>query len=105
MIFHLVLFKPRPEVDDAKLEWMMRQTRSQLLKISGVLSVRCGKRVEPGSEWSFFLSVEVDSLDKLRLYASDPVHLKFVEEVIKPNVTDRLALDYEMEPGRNVKYS
>jgi hypothetical protein len=29
--------------------------------------------------------------------------VKFVEEVIKPNITDRLALDYEMEPGRKAR--
>ena len=105
MIHHLVLFKLQPHVDEEKVEWMMRETRMQLLKIQEVLSVRCGKNVESGSEWPFFLAVEIESLDKLGLYMKDPVHVKFVEEVIKPNITARLALDYEMEPGKDVKYS
>lgn len=103
MINHLVLFKLKPETDDEKIEWMMRETRIQLLKIPEVLSIRCGKRVDPDVEWPFFLSVELDSAEKLALYAEDPNHVKFVEEVIKPNITERLALDYEMEPGKKLR--
>jgi hypothetical protein len=105
MIHHLVLFKVNADVDEEKIEWMMRETRIQLLKIPEVASVRCGKRVESGNEWPFFLAVELESLDKLRLYRDDPIHVKYVEEVIKPHTSERLALDYEIEPGRDVRYS
>lgn len=105
MIHHLVLFKLKPSVDEERIEWMMRETRIQLLKIPEVLSVRCGKRVDPDSDWPFFLAVEIESLDKLALYAADPHHVKFVEEVIKPNTIARMALDYETAPGRDVRYS
>ncbi|CAN5740751.1 hypothetical protein BH09VER1_BH09VER1_10680 [soil metagenome] len=105
MISHLVLFKLKPDVDDEKIEWMMRETRIQLLKIPEVLSVRCGKRVEDAMDWPFFLCVEIENREKLELYASDPHHVKFVEKVIKPNITERLALDYETEPGKDVRYS
>lgn len=105
MIHHLVLFKLKPEVDDEKLEWMMRQTRIMLLKIPEVLNVKCGKTVKADAEWPFFLSVDVESLEKLAMYASDPNHVKFVEQVIRPNTTERLAIDYEMDPGRDVTYS
>ncbi|HEY5705015.1 MAG TPA: Dabb family protein [Terrimicrobiaceae bacterium] len=100
MIYHLVLFKLKPEVDDAKIEWMMRETRMQLLRIPEVLSIRCGKRVDESVEWPFFLSIELDSTEKLPLYLEDPNHVKFVEEVIKPNIAERLALDYELEPRK-----
>jgi hypothetical protein len=103
MIYHLVLFKLKPEVDEAKLEWMMRETRIQLLRIPEVLSIRCGKRVDSNMEWPFFLSVELDSMERLALYAEDPNHVKFGEEVIKPNIAERLALDYEMEPGKRAR--
>jgi hypothetical protein len=35
----------------------------------------------------------------------DAIYMKFVAEVIRPHTTDRLVLNYEMEPGKNVKYS
>jgi len=105
MIHHLVLFKLKPEVDDDRLEWMMRETRMQLLKIPEVLSVRCGKAINDKIEWPFFLTVEVESLDKLELYRTDPIHVAYVEQVIKPFTTERLGLDHETEPGKNVRYS
>jgi hypothetical protein len=100
MIHHLVLFKLKAGVDGEKIEWMMRQTRIQLLKIPEVLTVRCGRTVDPEGEWPFFLSVEVESMDKLGMYAEDAVHIKFVEEVIKPHVEQSLSLDFETEPGK-----
>ena len=105
MIHHLVLFKVKPEVDEEKIEWMMRETRIQLLKIPEVLNLRCGKRIYDDMEWPFFLAVEIESTEKLALYMTDPNHIKFVETVIKPNITERLALDYETEPGKDIRYS
>lgn len=105
MIHHLVLFKLKPEVDDEKIEWMMRQTRILLLKIPEVLNVKCGKPLAPDATWPFFLSVDVESTEKLAIYREDPNHVKFLEEVIRPNTTERLSVDYEMDPGRDVTYS
>ncbi len=105
MIHHLVLFKLKPEVDDEKIEWMMRQTRILLLKIPEVRNVKCGKTVKTGSAWPFFVSIDVESLEKLAQYDGDPNHVKFVETVIRPNAVERLAIDYEMDPGRDVTYS
>ncbi len=81
------------------------QTRMQLLKIQVVLSVKCGKRILDDCDWPFFLCVDIESMEKLAIYRDHPIHLKFVEEVIKPFTSERLALDYEMEPGKDVSYS
>ena len=105
MVHHIVLFKLKPDVTSEKLEEMMRQTRISLLKIDEVLSVKCGKNVDPKSEWAFFIAVDVESMEKLAIYREDAVHIKYVEEVIKPNTIDRVALDYEMDPGKDVRYS
>ena len=105
MVHHIVLFKLKPEVTNEKLETMMMSTRMMLLKIPEVLSVKCGKKINPSADWPFFIAVDCESMDKLALYLDDPIHLKFVEDIIKPNTTERLALDYEMEPGKEVKYS
>lgn len=105
MVHHLVLFKLKEHVTTAKVEEMMMQTRMQLLKIPVVLNVKCGKQIDPSGEWPFFLAVDIESMDKLEAYRDDPIHLKFVEDVIKPNTSARLAVDFEMEPGKDVKYS
>ena len=105
MIHHLVLFKLQPGVDDEKVEWMMRQTRILLLKIPEVLNIKCGKPVTEGAEWNFFLSVDVESMEKLAIYHDDSNHVKYIEEVIRPNASEWTVIDYEMDPGRDVRYS
>ena len=99
MIEHLVLFNLRPEVDAEKVEWMLRETRIRLLKIPIIRALRCGYRVDPGTDWSVFLLVEFDSVEKLAAYTRDPVHVRFVSEVIRPNITNQIALDYQSDPG------
>lgn len=105
MIHHLVLFKLNPDVDDEKIEWMMRETRMQLLKIPEVLAVRCGKRIVEKQEWPFFLSLEFESTEKLALYMAHPIHIKYRDEVVFPNITGHVMYDFEMEPGKDVRYS
>ncbi len=105
MIHHLVLCKLKSDADDEKIEWMMRETRMQLLKIPEVLAIRCGKRIADTQQWPFFLSVEVESTEKLALYTAHPVHIKYRDEVVLPNVTDHVTYDFEMEPGKDVRYS
>ncbi len=105
MVHHLVLFKLRPEVTNEAVESMMRDTRIYLLRIPEVLAVRCGKRIGSNNPWHFFLQVDLDSMEKLQPYAENPNHIKFVEEVIKPNILERLAMDYESDPAKDVKFS
>jgi len=105
MVHHIVLFQLKPDVTVEKVEEMMRETRINLLKIPEALSVKCGKNVDPKSEWGFFIAIDFESMERLASYQADPIHVKYVEEVIKPNTMARLGLDYEMEPGKDVRYS
>mgnify|MGYP003610085808 CR=1 FL=1 len=99
MIQHLVLFKLKPGVDAEKIDWMLREIRIQLLKISVVRGLRCGYRINSETEWPLFLLVELDSAEKIPAYMNDPAHLRLVSEVIKPNIIERLALDFQTDPG------
>jgi hypothetical protein len=84
---------------------MMMTTRMRLLKIPEILSVKCGKAIAPKLEYPIFISLEFESLEKLQMTHEDAIYMKFVSDVIKANTVDRLVLNYEMEPGKNVKYS
>jgi len=105
MLYHVTLFKLKPEVTPAKLEEMMMTTRMSLLKIPEILSVKCGKAIDPKAEWPFFIALDFESTDKLAMTEDDAIYMKFVADVLKPYTSERLTLDYEMEPGKNVKYS
>ncbi len=59
--------------------------RMQLLKIPEVLSIKCGKRIDPETEWPFFLAIDFESMDKFAMFRDDSIYVKFVEEVVKPN--------------------
>jgi len=105
MVYHIVLFKLKEDIPPTVLDDMMMQTRTQLLKIPEVLSLKCGKHIDPASEWHFFLAIDFDSMEKLAVYRVHPVHIKYVENVIKPLTLDHKIVDFEMEPHKNVKYS
>lgn len=105
MVHHITLCKLQPEVTEAKLEQIMMSTRMSLLKIPEILSVRCGKNIDPKSEWPFFVALDFESMEKLAMTEDDAIYMKFVADVIRPHTTDRLVMNYEMEPGKNLKYS
>ena len=99
MIEHVALFKLKPGVDADKIEWMTRQTRIQLLKIPCVLGLRCGHRLDSGAEWAFFLTVELESEEKLRAFLNAPQRTRFADKVLVPNTTEKLELNFQTEPG------
>ena len=105
MIHHIVLYKLKPEVTPARVEEMMMNTRMQLLKIQEVLSIKCGKRIKPEISWPFFIAIDFESMDKFGIFREDPIYVKFMEEIIKPNTADSLTLDFEMDPGKDVRFS
>lgn len=105
MVHHVVLYKLKSEVTPARVEEIMMNTRMQLLKIPEVLSIKCGKRIDPEVPWPFFIAIDFESMDKFAMFRDDPVFVKFNEEIIKPNTADALTLDFEMDPGKDVRFS
>ena len=105
MVHHIDLFKLKPGVTPARVEEMMMNTRMMLLKIPEVLSIKCGKRIDSELEWPFFIAIDFESMDRYGIFKEDPIYVKFVEEVIKPNTAESLSLDFEMDPGKDVRFS
>lgn len=105
MILHVTYLQLNDKVGKAELEEMVRASRTWLLKIPEVLSVRSGRNLDPESQWQFFYSFEVESLEKLNLVKDDAFHLKFVESHVKPHTNDRFEMVFEMDPSRDLKYS
>src|SRR3954454_56552 len=105
MVHHIDLFKLKPEVTPARVEEMMMNTRMMLLKIPEVLSIKCGKRISPDLQWPFFIAIDFESMDRFGIFREDPIQVKFMEDVIKPNTSDSLILDFEMDPGKDVRFS
>ena len=105
MVHHVVLCQLRPGVPEEQVEWIMRQTRIRLLKIAEVRAIRCGRRIEDSNAWGFFFTAEFESMEKMSAGHQDPVYKGFVKEVITPHVSRQMALNYESEPGKDIRYS
>jgi hypothetical protein len=105
MVHHITLFKLKPEVTPEKVEQMMMTTRMSLLKIPEILAVKCGKAINGDMQWPFFIALEFESMEKMQMTQDDAIYMKFVSDVVKKHTAERLVLNYEMEPGKNVKYS
>ena len=105
MIHHLVLLKLKSGIGSEKVEELLRKTRINLLKIPEALVVRCGKNIDASGEWSCFFSVDFESMDRLASFRNDPIYVKYEEEVLQQITITRIALDFEMEPGKDVRYS
>jgi hypothetical protein len=105
MIHHVALFQVLPHVDEAKLDQMMITARMSLVKIPEVAGVRSGKNVDAKSAWHFFYAIDVDNLERLKLVREDSIYIKFLADVISPNVTEQFVADFELEPGRSITLS
>lgn len=105
MIQHLALFQLASDISDSALENLQRTTRTQLLKIPGILGVRAGRNLDPASNWGFFFALEVESREKLRICREDPVFVKFQHNLLQPLVSNSLELSFEMDPAKPLKYS
>ena len=105
MIHHITLFQTLPHVDEEKLGQMMISARVSLIKILEVAVVRTGKNVDLKAPWKFFVAIEVDSLERMKQVKSDSIYIKYLADVISPNVTEQFVASYELEPGRSIKFS
>src|SRR5207302_11379297 len=63
------------------------------------------KRIDSNMPWPFFIALDFESMDKYALFREDSVFVKFDAEIIKPNTSDSLVLDFEMDPGKDVRFS
>ena len=106
MIHHVVLLTTKPEVIANKLEEIMVETRIRLLKIPEVNNLRVGKRVDVANNaFTCFFSFDVENMDKLAYVMENAVYVQFEKQILGAFVADSKSLDYEMEPGKDVRYS
>jgi len=105
MVCQVCLFSLKAEVTPERLEEMMWVTRTTLLRIREILHLNVGKRIDAENPWDWFVSIEVESLDKLAIAQDDPHYYKFLQEVIRASVRRQEVLTFEMEPRKDVKYS
>lgn len=106
MVHHICLLETQPDVSDEKLDEIIVQTRIRLLKIAELSNLRTGKRIDTkGNAFAYFFSFDVESMDKLDLTKSSAVYTQYQKQIIDAHTTKSCEYNYEMEPGKDVRYS
>lgn len=105
MVHFIALYRLAEGVTDAKLEEMLRVSRSLFFRVQEAHNVRSGRSIEGDNPWPFFVSMDLESMDKVQMFLNDPVWVKFNQDVVRGNTTTSEVLLFETEPGKNVKYS
>lgn len=84
----------------------MVETRIRLLKISEVANLRVGKRIDTNDNpFTYFFSFDAENMDKLAFVHDNAVYTQFEKQILGPFVASSKIYDYEMEPGKDVRYS
>ncbi len=108
MIHHLKLVQLKAGLPAHRVEEIMVESRIRILKIQDVLSLACGKKIPlPGHETShdLFLALEFENSLKRTSAFDHPLYQQFEAQILKPNAQKIEVLEFEMDPGKDVRFS
>lgn len=123
MVHHIALLKLKPTLPPEKMEEIMIEIRIRLLKIPEILNLRCGKKIDStnstydlhlrsgkrvdatSSTYDMFFSMDFENMHKLHIAQDSAIWFKFKQQVLDQHVDLVSAFHYEMEPGKDVRYS
>lgn len=105
MVFHIVLFRPKPTVTDADRQAMFEALTSASTGIPTVRGFHVGNRIKHGRPYEHSMEqsypyaavIEFDDLDGLQAYLNHPQHEK-LGALFYEFLEAGLVYDYEMEP-------
>lgn len=98
MVRHIVLFQLKSELDESKKEEVMKDFKEGIEALPQVIpfiqKIEVGFNINPDEKWDICLNGEFTSLEDVKLYATNPHHLK-VAGALKPFLSGRACNDYE----------
>ncbi|MBO1348881.1 MAG: Dabb family protein [Hormoscilla sp. GUM202] len=97
MIEHIVLFKWQPDASPEAIASVMDGLKGLKAKITEIIDLSCGENYsERGQGFQHGLVVRFADREALKSYQAHPDHQEVVAQLIKPILTDILAVDYEI---------
>jgi hypothetical protein len=96
MIRHLVMFRKKPETDEATLQQIMDRLEGLYGQIPGLSKIRCYRSLPSDRPvvYTFLLDSTVDDMEALKGYLAHPKHVE-VNEWMSPFLDARAVIDYE----------
>ena len=98
MVNHIVMWKFKPEIEEAKkpeLKKIMNEQLSGLVgKVPGLLTVDFVNNPLPSSTHDIALVTTLEKAEDIPVYAKHPEHVRVADTYVRPYVTERACLDY-----------
>ena len=110
MLFHVVLFRPRPDLTAADRASLVEALESALQRIPSVRTFHVGRRVTHGAGYEALMSVsldyaaviEFDDLAGLKQYLEHPAHQALGARFMA-SLEASAIFDYQMQDGEQLR--
>jgi hypothetical protein len=96
MIKHMVMFKKKPETDEATIQQIMDRLEGLYGEIRGLMGIRCYRALPSDRPvvWTFLLDSTLADAGALAEYLGHPKHVE-VNKWMSPYLESRAVIDYE----------
>ena len=96
MIKHMVMFKKKPETDEATVQEMMDRLEDLFGQIHGLMKIRCYRSLPSDRPvaYTFLLDSTLADANALAEYVRHPTHTA-VNDWMSPFLESRAVVDYE----------
>ena len=110
MVFHVVLFRPRAELDAAERARLVEAFEEALRRIPSIRRFHVGRRVTHGAGYEALMPVsldyaaiiEFDDLPGLQAYLRHPAHEALGQRFMRSLETSAI-FDYQMQGGEELQ--
>jgi hypothetical protein len=108
MLVHLVLFRPRPNLEPSERQELADALSAAISQIPGVRKARVGRRVTHGrgyeqmmrADYTHVAILEFDDLSGLQVYLEHPLHEQLATRFFAA-FEEALMYDYEVADGED----
>ena len=98
MVHHIVMWKFKPEIEEAKkpeIKKAMKENLAGLVgKVPGLLTVEFVEEPLPSSTHDVALVTTLEKAEDIAVYSTHPAHVAVADTCVRPFVTERACLDY-----------
>lgn len=99
-IRHVVMFRFTDDTTQDQVMELMQGAIRTATAIEGVRAYRCGPDLGRSSDnYDLVAIADFDHFEDFESFRDHPDHVAFVNEVIKPKLEHRAAVQYEVHPG------
>ena len=100
MIYHIVMWKFKPEVEEEKKAAIKAEMAANLKglvgQVPGLLTVEFVENTIPSSTHEIALITTLEKAEDISVYATHPAHVHVADTYVRPYVCERACLDCEL---------